>query len=84
VVASFKTKVLQLLARGEKLVSASSNQTDIDAFKRDEDLWRSAASLVMNHFTDHGPEIGRTGIDELLNSDQYGGRLKQIRQALGG
>jgi hypothetical protein len=83
-VAMFKAKALALLASGEQLISSSPEKDKIEAFLHDEDLWRSAATLVKNYFTDHGPDVGRAGMDELLNSDQYGGRLKQIRQTLGG
>jgi hypothetical protein len=33
---------------------------------------------------DRGPDTGVSAMKELLESDQYGGRLKQIRQTLGG
>jgi len=84
VIAKGKAQVSLLLARGEKLLSSSPSSDQIQAFLRDEDLWRTAATFLKNYFTDHGPDIGRSGMDELLNSDQYGGRLKQIRASLGG
>jgi hypothetical protein len=37
-----------------------------------------------NYYTDKGPDYGRAKCDELLNSDQYGGKLLQIRQTFGG
>jgi hypothetical protein len=83
-VAEGKRQVMALLARGERLVSSSADAAAIDSFKHDEDIWRTAATLAKNYFTDHGPDEGQRGFDELLNSDQYGGRLKQIRQTLGG
>lgn len=85
VIQNFKTKCQELLTRGERLISTSnSEKKDIDAFKHDEDLWRTAATLAKNYYTDHGPDTGASGMDELLNSDHYGGRLKQIRNILGG
>ena len=65
-------------------MSSSPEQGKIDEFKKAEDIWRSIATVLLNHFIDKGPDEGRTGVDVLLNSDQYGGRLKQIRQSLGG
>jgi hypothetical protein len=84
VVANFKSKVLELKSRGEGLISRSPGREEIESFKHDEDIWRTAASLAKNYFTDHGPDEGARGMDELLNSDEYGGRLKQVRQTLGG
>jgi hypothetical protein len=83
VVGNFKTKALELIARGEKLKSSSPGQDEIKAFAKDEAEWRNAATIVMKHYADHGPDVGRSGMDEVLNSDQYGGRLKQIRQSFG-
>ena len=62
----------------------SESQAEVESFKHNEDMWRTAATVALNYYTDHGPDEGRRGFDELLNSDQYGGRLKQIRQILGG
>ena len=83
VVGNFKAKALELIARGEKLKSSSPGQDEIKAFAKDETEWRNAATMVMKHYADHGPDVGRTGMDEVLNSDQYGARLKQIRQTFG-
>jgi Domain of unknown function (DUF4157) len=84
VVANFKNKALQLVGRGNAMLSGSPSQDEINAFKHDEDLWRAAATLVKNHYVDNGPDVGTTGMDEVLKSDQYGGRLKEIRSSLGG
>jgi hypothetical protein len=85
VVENFKARCKELVTRGEKLTSSSGAQdADVKAFKLDEDIWRTAATLAKNYFADHGPDVGERGMDEVLNSDQYGGKLKQIRQTLGG
>ncbi len=83
VVANFKSKALELKARGESLLADSPTQQDIKAFAKDEADWRNAATIALKYFTDHGPYTGNRGMDEVLNSDQYGGRLKQLRQSLG-
>ncbi|HEY2014007.1 MAG TPA: hypothetical protein VGH38_10935, partial [Bryobacteraceae bacterium] len=84
-VAEFKAKALELKSQGEKILSTSgSKPEDIASFKHEEDIWRSAATWWLNHYKNEGPDLGRAGMDEALNSDQYGGRLKQIRQSLGG
>jgi Domain of unknown function (DUF4157) len=83
VVADFKKKVLRLKSRGEGLLSQSPGRDEIESFKHAEEIWRTAALLAKNYFIDHGPDEGVRGMDELLNSDEYGGRLKQIRRTFG-
>jgi hypothetical protein len=84
VVAEAKKEALDLINRGEHLLSGSPIPgDDIAKFKQDEDIWRSSVTIAKNHFTDNGPDVGRAGTDEALNSDQFGGRLKSLRQTLG-
>jgi Domain of unknown function (DUF4157) len=53
-------------------------------FKRDEDAWQTIATYAFNYYKQNGPDEARAGFDDVLHSDQYGGRLKQIRQTFGG
>jgi hypothetical protein len=83
-VGKYKELAVDLIVRGNKLLSSSPSQADINAFKHDEEMWRAAATLTKNHYIREGPDVGATGMDEVLNSDQYGGRLKEIRNNFGG
>ena len=84
VVSNFKQKAQELIARGNRMLADSPSEGEINAFKHDEEIWRAAATVVNNHFTDHGPDVGASGMDEALKSDQYGGRLREIRSQFGG
>jgi hypothetical protein len=83
-VAFYKAQALGLVAEGNKLVSSSPEKPEIEAFLHREDAWRSIVTVWKNHYAEKGPDVGVRGMDELLNSDQYGGRLKQIRNTFGG
>jgi hypothetical protein len=50
----------------------------------DEKNWRMKFTYIFNNFKLNGPDYGRAVFEELLNSDQYGGRLARLRQTLGG
>jgi hypothetical protein len=82
--ALFAKRAGELIARGNQLLSSSPGLDQIAAFKRDEGEWRDAVTAWLKHYRDKGPDTGVSAMDELLNSDQYGGRLKQIRQTLAG
>jgi hypothetical protein len=86
VVAKFKQMALDLIAEGNKLLSSSPSPSrpEIDAYLHRVDIWRAAATIAKNFFVDHGPGVGASGMDEAINSDQYGGRLKEISQTFGG
>jgi hypothetical protein len=49
-VAFFKAQAVDLLARGEHLIAGSPEKDKIEAFKRDEDIWRSLVTVWKNHF----------------------------------
>jgi hypothetical protein len=83
-VAYFKAQALNLKSRGERLLSSSPSKEEVAAFLNDEAIWRNQVTVWDNHYVEKGPDFGHRGMDELRNSDEYGGRLKQIRQNLGG
>jgi hypothetical protein len=83
-VALAKTETAALILRGEKLISGSPSKADVDSFLDDEKNWRMKFTYIFNNFKLNGPDYGRAVFEELLNSDQYGGRLARLRQTLGG
>jgi hypothetical protein len=83
-VAYYKARALGLKARGEQLLSSSPSKDAIAAFFNDESIWRNEVTIWDNHYIDKGPDYGHRGMDELRNSDEYGGRLMRIRLNLGG
>jgi hypothetical protein len=83
-VALAKTETAALILRGEKLISGSPSKADVDSFLDDERNWRLKFTYIFNNFKLNGPDYGRAVFEELLNSDQYGGRLARLRQTLGG
>ncbi len=83
-VASAKAQTDALVTRGNALLSGSHEQPDVDAFLRDEAVWRKQVTQALDYFKAKGPDVGRAGFDEVLHSDKYGGRLDYIRKTLGG
>ena len=81
--AAFRAKTLDLISRGQQLLSKSPTAEEIASFKHAEEMWRIAAMLSLDYYKEKGPDTGVRDFDELLNSDQYGGRLKQIRGTFG-
>lgn len=89
VVAYWKARSLNLKSRGERIHSTSSPSRDeMKSFLNDESIWRNAVTIWDNHYIEKGPDYGHRGMDELRNSDEYGGRLRQLadetRNRLGG
>lgn len=82
--AMFARQALDLITRGNQILSSSSDSDKATAFKHDEEAWRAVVTAWLKNYREKGPDTGVSAMDELLNSDQYGGRLKQIRQTLGG
>jgi hypothetical protein len=82
--ALFAQQARDLIARGNQILSSSPDTEKAAAFKRDEGVWRALVTLWKNHYIDKGPDTGVSAMKELLESDEFGGRLKQIRQTLGG
>ncbi len=85
VVGNLKAMAQKLVKQGEQLASKTptASQEEVDAFARDVAEWRNAANIAFKHYSEHGPGVGRSGMDEALNSDAYGGRLKQLLQTFG-
>ena len=85
VVAEGKREALELIARGERLTSGSPSPEQIASFMRDEEIWRTDVTRWMNFFLNNEwPDVGPAGMKELLLSDEFGGRLKELRRRLGG
>jgi hypothetical protein len=82
--AAYKARTLRLLARAEHLLIISPTQEQIDKFKHSEEKWRNEVTLIHNKLIDNGPAEVERGFNELLNSDEYGGRLMVIRNGFGG
>ncbi len=85
VVASARSRMTELLQRGENLIggSPSPSNADIHAFGDAEEAWRVPATFLWNHYKDNGPDEARAAMDELLHADKEGGRLIFIRHTLG-
>jgi hypothetical protein len=83
-VQASRAQMARLLARGERLVGATPSpaRTELDAFDKQESTWRLLATYLYNHFKDEGPDTARASMDEILNEDHQGGRLKVIRHNL--
>lgn len=79
-----RNRCLKLIAYGEKLQSSSPTDEQRAKFFKAESEWRDMVTYWFLYYKNNGPDYGRAGCDELLNSDQYGGKLKQIRQTIGG
>jgi hypothetical protein len=79
----FAKQALNLIARGNQILSSSSDREKAAAFKRDEENWRTVVTAWFKHYQQKGPDTGVSAMQELLESDQYGERLKQILQSLG-
>ena len=78
-------RCLELIAEGTGLQSnSSSDRGRIQKFLKDESDWRDMVTYSLLHYKNSGPDYARSKFDELLNSDQYGGKLKRIRQNFGG
>ena len=78
-VAYYKSRALELKARGEKIHSTSEpSQDEMKAFVNDEAIWRNEVTVWDNHYIDKGPSEGHTGMDEVRNSPEFGGRLKEL------
>lgn len=87
--AAGRNGCLQLISVGEGLLSNPPKDDDVrkataNSFLKSESDWRDMVTWWFNFYANNGPEHGRAGCEELLKSDQYGGRLNQIRQTLGG
>ncbi|HLJ27810.1 MAG TPA: DUF4157 domain-containing protein [Candidatus Angelobacter sp.] len=80
--STWAQQAIDLIARGNQILS-TSDSGKVPAFKHDEEAWRNAVTAWLKQYGQKGPSTGVTAMDELLNSDQYGGRLKQIRRTLG-
>ena len=77
-----------LLSKGEALERrlGSGNEPtkeERDSFAHEEEQWRQAVSAALNYYKEHSLDEARAVLDELLNSEKYGGRLAQIRVHLG-
>jgi hypothetical protein len=75
---------IDLIKLGNEVLSNSEATVKADEFKEKEKNWRQAVTILMKDYKKKGPDTGVSAMDELLNSDRYGGRLKEIRQTLGG
>jgi hypothetical protein len=83
--ATFAKMALDLKARGDRIIHSSPPDTaGAELFKKEEQSWRQVVDSWLKHYKNKGPETGVRAMEELLESDQYGGGLRLIRQSLGG